>query len=128
MREEKMGSQQILPNILKSDFPGLSGKVQFANRAIAPVYTFQIINVTEGSHIELGFSETMGESATLSSSMKDLARKVYWPGGARYTPLGWSPPTSANPLRIGVPTRSIFGHYVNVEVEQDHLGNNISLL
>ncbi|KAM2898448.1 hypothetical protein COP2_007982 [Malus domestica] len=106
MREEKMGSQQILPNILKSDFPGLSGKVQFANRAIAPVYTFQIINVMEGSHIELGFSETMGESATLSSSMKDLARKVYWPGGARYTPLGWSPPTSANPLRIGVPTRS----------------------
>ncbi|KAM1655561.1 hypothetical protein ACFX14_007862 [Malus domestica] len=102
MREEKMGSQQILPNILKSDFPGLSGKVQFANRAIAPVYTFQIINVMEGSHIELGFSETMGESATLSSSMKDLARKVYWPGGARYTPLGWSPPTSANPLRIGL--------------------------
>lgn len=55
MREEKMGSQQILSNILKSDFPGLSGKVQFANRAIAPVHTFQIINVMEESYIELGF-------------------------------------------------------------------------
>ncbi|KAM1901992.1 hypothetical protein ACFX14_030753 [Malus domestica] len=44
--------------------------------------------------------KTIGKSATLSSSMKDSAGKVYWPGGARKTPVGWSPTTSAYPLRM----------------------------
>lgn len=55
-RKEKMGSQQILSSILKSDFHGLSGKVQFANQTIAPIHTFQIINVIGESYIELCFS------------------------------------------------------------------------
>ncbi|KAL6283511.1 hypothetical protein ACE6H2_014440 [Prunus campanulata] len=52
--------------------------------------------------------------------------QVFWPGRARDTPKGWSPPTSANPLKIGVPTRATFKQYLKVEVQQDYLGNNIS--
>ncbi|CAL2253912.1 unnamed protein product [Prunus armeniaca] len=132
MREKKQGRQQILSNILQSDFHGLSGKVQFTDHTISPAHTFQIINVMGERYIELGFwsdglsfSQTIGESATFSSSTNGLGQ-VSWPGGTRGTPKGWSPPTSANPLKIGVPTRASFKQYVEVEMEKDHLGNNIS--
>ena len=42
-----------------------------------------------------------------------------------YNPRGWTTSNTANPLRIGVPTRSLFESYVNV-VYHDLLGNNIS--
>ncbi|KAL6283570.1 hypothetical protein ACE6H2_014499 [Prunus campanulata] len=132
MREKKQGRQQILSNILQSYFHGLSGKVQFTDQTISPAHTFQIINVMGESYIELGFwsdglgfSQTIGESAIFSSSMNGLGQ-VFWPGRARDMPKGWSPPTSANPLKIGVPTRATFKQYLKVEVQQDYLGNNIS--
>ncbi|KAH0986579.1 hypothetical protein GBA52_013756 [Prunus armeniaca] len=132
MREKKQGRQQILSNILQSDFHGLSGKVQFTDHTISPAHTFQIINVMGERYIELGFwsdglsfSQTIGENATFSSSTNGLGQ-VSWPGGTRGKPKGWSPPTSANPLKIGVPTRASFKQYVEVEMEKDHLGNNIS--
>ncbi|XP_021834690.1 glutamate receptor 2.8-like [Prunus avium] len=129
MREKKQGRQQIISNILQSDFNGLSGNINFTSQTIAPAHTFQIINVIGESYIELGFwsdgrgfSETTGESYTLQSSTNALGL-VSWPGGTRVTPKGWSPPTSANPLKIGVPTRASFKQYVEVEMEKDHLGN-----
>ncbi|KAK4577023.1 hypothetical protein RGQ29_027507 [Quercus rubra] len=85
----------------------------------------------------LGFSESINENAIYSSSMKELGQ-VFWPGGPWYTPRGWTLPTSAKPLRIGVPVGSIFkqtaslplpynffpfnGTY-NALVEQIHLKN-----
>ncbi|CAB4307806.1 unnamed protein product [Prunus armeniaca] len=130
MSKKKQGRQQIKSNILQSDFDGLSGKINFTGQTIAPALTYQIINVNGESYKELGFwsdgrgfSETIGESDTFKYSMNALGQ-VFWPGGIRGTPKGWSPPTSANPLKIGVPTRATFKQYV--EVEQVHLGNNIS--
>ncbi|CAL8150958.1 unnamed protein product [Prunus armeniaca] len=130
MSKKKQGRQQIKSNILQSDFDGLSGKINFTGQTIAPAHTYQIINVNGESYKELGFwsdgrgfSETIGESDTFKFSMNALGQ-VFWPGGIRGTPKGWSPPTSANPLKIGVPTRATFKQYV--EVEQVHLGNNIS--
>ncbi|KAL6283571.1 hypothetical protein ACE6H2_014500 [Prunus campanulata] len=132
MSKNKQGRQQIISNILQSDVDGLSGKINFTRQTIAPAHTFQIINVIGESYIELGFwsdgrgfSETIGESDAFKSSMNALGQ-VFWPGGIQGTPKGWSPPTIANPLKIGVPTTATFKQYVEVEVEQDHLGNNIS--
>ncbi|KAF3943733.1 hypothetical protein CMV_029734 [Castanea mollissima] len=65
----------------------------------------------------LGFSESINENAIYSSSMKELGQ-VFWPGGPWYTPRGWTLPTSAKPLRIGVPVGSIFKQYVKVEYDQ----------
>ncbi|XP_021803926.1 glutamate receptor 2.8-like [Prunus avium] len=131
MSKKKQGRQQIISNILQSDVDGLSGKINFTGQTIAPAHTFQIINVIGESYIELGFwsdgrgfSETIAGSDAFKSSMNALGQ-VFWPGGIQGTPKGWSPPTIANPLKIGVPTTATFKQYVEVEVEQDHLGNNI---
>uniref|UniRef100_A0A2N9I1J8 Ionotropic glutamate receptor C-terminal domain-containing protein n=1 Tax=Fagus sylvatica TaxID=28930 RepID=A0A2N9I1J8_FAGSY len=70
-----------------------------------------------------GFSVNLNENATYNSSMKALGR-VFWPGGPWNTPRGWTLPTSANPLRIGVPVQTSFKEYVNVEY--DPLEDNTS--
>lgn len=72
----------------------------------------------------LGFSENINENnVTYSSSMKELGQ-VFWPGGPWYVPRGWTLPTSAKPLRNGVPVTAIFKQYVKVEYDQSE--NHIS--
>ena len=114
----------LLEKILHSNFHGLSGKVHFMNQNVAPTLIFQIINIIGRSYRELGFwSDSVGflenidDSANQSLSMKDLGQ-VFWPGGSSNTPRGWNLPTNARPLRIGVPTRSIFKTYVNIQYDQ----------
>lgn len=121
--EEKQKKRQTY-KILLSDFHCLSGKVQFVDNKLAHAHIFQIVNVMGKSYRELGFwsnglglSESINENAIYSSSMKQLGQ-VFWPGGPWYTPRGWTLPTSAKPLRIGVPVGSIFKQYVKVEYDQ----------
>lgn len=122
MESNKVG-QQLLDKILLSDFQGLSGRFQFFNKKLAPGQIFQIINMIGKSYQELGFwssklgfSKTIAENVTYNSSMRNLGQ-VIWPGGPWYTPKGWTLSTTAEPLRIGVPTRSLFKNYVNVEYD-----------
>ncbi|XP_048235455.1 glutamate receptor 2.8-like [Ricinus communis] len=122
--------QDLFNKILTSDFPGLSGKVQFIDKKLDPADKFQIINVVGRSYNELGFwserlgfSKTINESAKNSSSMKNLGY-VLWPGAPRSTPRGWAIPTNAKPLKIGVPSMSSFKQYVNVAY--DPLNNSYS--
>ncbi|KAH7512617.1 hypothetical protein FEM48_Zijuj12G0109900 [Ziziphus jujuba var. spinosa] len=122
--------QKFLEKILKSDFRGLSGKVEFnSDQRLPPADIFQIINVAgKSGYIEHGFwSEKSGFSLSLrengkkSSSMEDLGL-VFWPGFPMKTPEGWTPPTASKPLRIAVPGLSMFKEYVNVELN----GNSLS--
>ncbi|KAF2287349.1 hypothetical protein GH714_039701 [Hevea brasiliensis] len=127
IRESNKGGQDLLEKILASNFDGLAGKFHFINQKLAPMHTFQIINVMGRSYGELGFwSDGLGFSenitasgATYKSSMKDLGQ-VLWPGGPRSTPRGWNLATDddAKPLRIGVPSESTFKQYVAVEFDQ----------
>ncbi|KAJ6753983.1 GLUTAMATE RECEPTOR [Salix purpurea] len=117
----KRGGKELLENILDTDFHGLSGKVQFNNHKVAPTQIFQIINVVGKSYrelgfwsSELGFSETIGKHGAHSSLMNDL-EQVLWPGGPRYTPRGWTEVTKSKPLLVGVPSKSGYKEYVNVE-------------
>ncbi|GMY31945.1 glutamate receptor 2.8-like [Fagus crenata] len=130
MRESNQGGQLLLEKVVLSDFNGIGGKVEFIDNKLVPVNIFQIVNVVGRSYRELGFwsdgqgfSVNLNENATYNSSMKALGR-VYWPGGPWNTPRGWTLPTSANPLRIGVPVLTSFKEYVNVEY--DPLEDNTS--
>ncbi|KAK7257182.1 hypothetical protein RIF29_30965 [Crotalaria pallida] len=122
MRESNQnGSHFLLDKILLSNFTGLSGKIQFTDKKLAPVHTFQIINAMGKSYREigfwsdgLGFSKTLGQNASDSSLIKELVQ-VVWPGGRM------SNPTCAKQLRIGVPSMSTFKQFVNVF--QDHSQN-----
>ncbi|KAA0066787.1 glutamate-gated kainate-type ion channel receptor subunit glur5 [Cucumis melo var. makuwa] len=130
MSEMQEKGNHLMEKIELTDFQGLSGKIQFKDRQLASSDTFQIINVMGRSYRELGFwsnklgfSRELRENSSSSSSMKDLV-EVLWPGGSSTTPRGWVVPTDATPLRIGVPTSSMFKEYVHVE--EDPMGNNLS--
>jgi len=127
----KRGGKELLENILDADFHGLSGKVKFKNQNVAAAEIFQIVNVIGTGYNELGywsnglgFSENIHENSSYNTSMIGLGQ-VYWPGGPRYTPRGWTALTSAKRLRIGVPSFSGYEEYVKVESD-DRLGTNFS--
>lgn len=115
MREtNQKGGQLLLDKILHSNFTGLSGTIQFTDHKLAPAHTFQIINVIGRSYREIGFwsdgqgfSKSLHQNATYSSSVKELGEVVN--------------PTCDIRLRIGVPSTSTFKQYVNVI--QDHSEN-----
>ncbi|KAF5478608.1 hypothetical protein F2P56_005151 [Juglans regia] len=120
MRESSKGGKQLLDKMMLSEFNGLSGKARFLDRRVAPAHRFQVINVIGKSYNELGFwsdrlgfSVTIDEKSQYNPSMRGLGQ-VFWPGGPLITPRGWTPPTDAKPLIIGVPTKSSFKKYVNV--------------
>ncbi|PON92788.1 Ionotropic glutamate receptor, metazoa [Trema orientale] len=131
IRGNKKGGQELLKQIFKSDFHGMSRKIQFDDRRVAPEHIFQIINVVGKGYNELGFwsdqfgfSETISKNTSYNSSMRGLGQ-VFWPGRPWYNPKGWTISTSSNPLKIGVPTNSLFKQFVNVEQgHDDHLGNS----
>eukprot|EP00256_Glycine_max_P069935 XP_025984530.1 glutamate receptor 2.8-like [Glycine max] len=113
-KTNKKGGQFLLDKILRSNFTGLSGQIQFNGHERAPKHTFQIINVIGSSYREigfwsdgLGFSKSLDPNASYSSSVKELGKVVN--------------PTCDIRLRIGVPSMSIFKQYANVI--QDHSEN-----
>lgn len=60
---------------------------------------------------------TTDERTANNTSMRSL-EQVYWPAGTWTAPRGWTLPTNANPLRIGVPTKSSFKQFVSVVQDQ----------
>ena len=130
MSEIQDKGNDLLDKIKLTDFQGLGGKIQFKDRKLAPADTFQIINVIGRSYRDLGFwsdklgfSQDLQENSSSSLLMKELDN-VFWPGGSLKTPRGWVVPTDSAPLRIGVPTNSMFKQYVRVE--EDPTGNNLT--
>lgn len=123
--------QQMLENFEKTDFNGLSGKIRFEDRKLAPINQFQIINVIGKSYREQGFwSEGLGFSTVIdNTAMHNLSMQilghVFWPGGPWSTPRGWDLPTISNPLRIGVPNVSLTNKFV--KVEYDPITNNYTV-
>jgi ionotropic glutamate receptor len=121
---EKMGSnitstpKMLLENMLSSNFSGLSGKIHFeAGKLTDTNNTLTIINVVGNNGKgykeiglwtpELGFRKSKEKNGSES--------QIIWPGHLNRTPKGWEMPTSAKPLKIGVPGRATFDVFVKVE-------------
>ncbi|XP_059435387.1 glutamate receptor 3.5-like [Corylus avellana] len=121
--------KMLLENMLSSNFSGLTGKIHFeAGQLTDTNNTLTIINVAENNGKgyeeislwtpELGFrkSEEKNGSENVFNTLKTLAgRQVIWPGHLNRTPKGWEMPTSAKPLKIGIPGRATFEKFVKVE-------------
>ncbi|XP_074373524.1 glutamate receptor 2.2-like [Apium graveolens] len=82
------------------DFNGLTGRVQFVKRKLAPSHVFGIVNVIGKSYRELGiwsegsgFSKSTDDNDVYDSSMQHLGH-VYWPGEPLHTPKGWALPNT----------------------------------
>ncbi|TXG66812.1 hypothetical protein EZV62_008087 [Acer yangbiense] len=130
--QEDGGHQKLLDTILDSKFQGLSGKIEFTGQKLAPMSTFQIINVMGKSYRTLGYwSDAFGFSKSLvgkvsnSSSMKNSLVPVLWPGSSLTPPRGWAVPTKAHPLKIGVPNGTTFQEFLVVDYKGS--GNDFSV-
>ncbi|KAH7544922.1 hypothetical protein FEM48_Zijuj01G0037300 [Ziziphus jujuba var. spinosa] len=134
-------TKTLLENILSSNFNGLSGKVLFQEGKLIPSPVFRIVNVIgkEDREVaqqkprykeldfwmpEYGFLKRVvksndhkmeNRSQAVCKTMKGLNHRIVWPGNLNHRPKGWSMPTSQNPLRIGVPGRTIFKKFVEVD-------------
>ncbi|KAG1330310.1 putative glutamate receptor 2.2 [Cocos nucifera] len=111
----------LLEGILSCKFTGLSGPISFgrdgslAKGKGSPA--FQVVNVVGKSYKELGFWVegtglfNEGEMG-IGRPVVDVLGPVYWPGGPWRVPGGWGR------LMIGVPARTSFGQFVNVEYDE----------
>ncbi|CAL0333919.1 unnamed protein product [Lupinus luteus] len=118
------GGDQFLQTILRMNFTGLSGKIEFDHdkNLIYPAY--DILNIGGTGSRSIGYwsnhsglsvlvPETlhMKKSFNTSTSNQKLY-SVIWPGGATTTPKGWVFPNNGKPLRIAVPNRVSYKEFV----------------
>ncbi|KAL2476394.1 Glutamate receptor 2.7 [Abeliophyllum distichum] len=113
---------QLLESILKTNFKGLSGNIQFTEQKLEPATQFQIINIIGKSYRELGFwTDNLGFSHSIDNGVHNLSMEslghVFWPGEPWSAPRGWDLPTIDNPLKIGVPNGSITNKFVKVSYD-----------
>ena len=126
--DEKTNSETLLKEILSSDFRGLSGDVKFRDGSLLDSSYLKIINIVGKSYKELGFwtsehgflkNDSRVDNST--PSMKKLDSVVNWPGDLTRDPKGWTMPSDAKRLRIGVPGATGFQKFLKVETVEDNL-------
>ncbi|KAI4375797.1 hypothetical protein MLD38_013623 [Melastoma candidum] len=110
------GGQELLDNILQTNFTGLTGPFQFSpdRSLIHPAY--DVVNVLEDGYKTIGFwsnysglsvmpPETLYSKPPNRSVGTQRLNSVIWPGGNTSTPRGWVFRNNGMKLRIGVPRR-----------------------
>ncbi|XP_058090626.1 glutamate receptor 2.9-like [Magnolia sinica] len=110
--------KQLLRRIVWSNSARLSGHIRFLKGRLVQAAALEIVNVVGRSYRELGFwSQQSGffgmDGVELNNStFMPILGHVFWPGGSYVRPRGWATPTTAKPLRIGVPEKSSFSEFV----------------
>ncbi|CAN4122671.1 unnamed protein product [Withania somnifera] len=126
----RSNSNELVKNILLSDFEGLSGKVSFKNGTLYQRPTFRIINVIGKSYREVsfwspefGFSDDLveynGAKLKIGNGLGGALESILWPGGKQTVPKGWTIGGLDKPLKIGVPARGVFNQFVTVNFNQE---------
>lgn len=119
------GGPLFLQTVLRMNFTGLSGQIEFDmdRNLIHPAY--DILNIGGNESRGIGYwSNHSGlsviapeilymEKSSDSSSMRSQELKsVVWPGEAATAPRGWVFPNNGKPLRIAVPNRVSYKEFV----------------
>ncbi|XWS23009.1 hypothetical protein CRYUN_Cryun29cG0084500 [Craigia yunnanensis] len=118
------GGQQLLQTLLRMNFTGLSGQIQFNQdkHLVHPAY--DVLNVVGTGTRRIGywsnyshFSIVPPESlytkpANISTGSQHLY-SVIWPGETTAIPRGWVFPNNGQPLRIAVPNRVGYKEFVS---------------
>ncbi|KEH39015.1 glutamate receptor 3.2 [Medicago truncatula] len=110
------GGPDFLPTLLRVNFTGLSGQIQFNGdkNLIRPSY--DILNIGESGFRRVGYWSNYSGLSVLapeilykrppnSSISNQKLFNVLWPGETIATPRGWVFPNNGKPLRIAVPYR-----------------------
>ncbi|GLJ41420.1 hypothetical protein SUGI_0857360, partial [Cryptomeria japonica] len=103
------GGEQLLNQILGTNFHGLSGLVQISRERGEPLEcSYDIINVAGNNYSVVG----SWTERDLNISWK---REIHWGGGSTRTPRGWEIPAQGKKLKIAVPWRKGFTKFVSVK-------------
>ncbi|CAL5049490.1 unnamed protein product [Urochloa decumbens] len=126
------GGEQMLQQLLLTNFTGLTGPVQFNSdrNLVRPAY--DILNVGgSGSQLIGYWSNYSGLSVTApeilyhkppnTSSIAQKLHNVVWPGDSTTTPRGWVFPNNGQPLRVGVPIKASFKELLAVSRGPDNV-------
>ncbi|GAB4831362.1 hypothetical protein Ancab_005375 [Ancistrocladus abbreviatus] len=115
---ETGSSTKLLETILSSKFDGLSSKISFQGGELSCNPVFRVINVVGKGHKELDFWSA--ENHFFERLGDETGRRVVtWPGDTNEVPKGWTLPTNAKPLRIGVPGNASFEKSVRVDKDNN---------
>ncbi|XP_011083927.1 glutamate receptor 2.7-like [Sesamum indicum] len=116
----KINSTELMHHVSSSNFQGLSGEIRLKNGLLSHKPIFRIVNVIGKSYREVTmWSPEFGFLGELISS-------IYWPGGERTIPKGWTMGSNEKPLKVGVPAKGAFNQFVKVAYDQGHNQTQIS--
>ncbi|KAK7312717.1 hypothetical protein VNO77_36802 [Canavalia gladiata] len=119
------GGPQFLQTVLRMNFTGLSGQIEFDmdKNLVHPAY--DILNFVGSGSRRIGYwsnhsglsviaPEVLYEkkSSKTSQTNNHQLYSVIWPGETAATPRGWVFPNNGKPLRIGVPNRVSYKEFV----------------
>ncbi|KAE9587884.1 putative periplasmic binding protein-like I [Lupinus albus] len=118
------GGQQFLQTILRTNFTGISGQIQYDTdkNLIHPAY--DILNIGGFGSRRIGYwsnysglsviaPEILYEQPPNTSTSNQQLYSVIWPGETTNTPKGWVFPNNGKPLRIAVPNRVSYLDFVS---------------
>uniref|UniRef100_A0A803QJW2 Glutamate receptor n=1 Tax=Cannabis sativa TaxID=3483 RepID=A0A803QJW2_CANSA len=110
------GGSQYLKTILRTNFTGVSGRIQFDTdkNLVHPAY--DILNIdgtgtrkvgywTNHSGLSIAAPEIVYSKPPNVSTSNQHLYSIIWPGETAKTPRGWIFPNNGKPLRIAVPNR-----------------------
>ncbi|KAL6603170.1 hypothetical protein ACP70R_043531 [Stipagrostis hirtigluma subsp. patula] len=118
------GGEQMLQQILLTNFTGLTGSVQFDSdrNLVRPAY--EILNVggsgfrligywSNYSGLSVAAPEILYQKPPNTSTSAQRLYNVVWPGDTTTTPRGWVFPNNGQPLRVGVPIKASFKELIS---------------
>ncbi|XP_006657254.1 glutamate receptor 3.5 [Oryza brachyantha] len=126
------GGEQLLQQVLLTNFTGLTGQVQFDSdhNLVHPAYDIHNIG-SSGSHLVGYWSNYSGLSVTTPESLYEKPANtsinaqqlsnVVWPGDPASKPKGWVFPNNGQPLRVGVPNKASFHELVSRSAGPDNV-------
>ncbi|XP_022776635.1 glutamate receptor 3.4-like isoform X2 [Durio zibethinus] len=118
------GGQQLLQTLLRMNFTGLSGQIQFSPEKDLVHPAYDILNVggtgthrigywSNYSHLSIVPPESLYTKPPNISSGSQQLYGAIWPGETTKMPRGWVFPNNGQPLRIVVPNRVGYKEFVS---------------
>ncbi|KAL6873798.1 hypothetical protein ACP4OV_013880 [Aristida adscensionis] len=118
------GGEQMLQQLLLTNFTGLTGPLQFDSdrNLVHPAY--EILNIDGSGSRLIGYwsnysglsvaaPEILYKKPPNASISAQQLYNVVWPGDSTTTPRGWVFPNNGKPLRVGVPIKPGFKELVS---------------
>ncbi|KAF5199049.1 Glutamate receptor 3.3 [Thalictrum thalictroides] len=124
------GGNLLLGILCKTDFTGVTGRVEFDSERNLIGSGYEVINIDSRGIQRIGYwsnhsglsiappvilNGTDQSDFTLNQELKNAS----WPGGKKDKPRGWEIATNEKPLRIGIPNRASFVEFAT-EVNKSH--------